>query len=72
MSMFIELTDKQTGALVLLNVQTSWHILDTGKNHPARWYNPEMAMNYHFNESYSQVKERLIASGLLVDINKCN
>jgi hypothetical protein len=73
--MFIELTDRKydsdaraykTGDKFLLDFQSGWEIYDNGDG-PASWVNMNIGQNKSVNETYRQIREKLIKSGMLME-----
>lgn len=73
--MFIELTQRnwnrdskeyEIGSKFLLDINTDWEICDMGDG-PAHWQNMKLGQNKMVNETYIEIKEKLIRAGLLIE-----
>ena len=71
---FIELTDRfwnydikqyEIRNKFLLDFQSGWEIHDNGDN-PATWVNNHLGQNKSVQETYAEIKHKLIRAGLLI------
>jgi hypothetical protein len=70
--MFIELTQRtyekgeyKIKGKFLMDFQSGWEIYDKGAE-PAHWVNNTLGANHNVNETYAEIKSKLVSANLFI------